>query len=284
MVRGVFARRYDGDGTALDDAPLQLTAGNPEASPAVTVADDGAFTVAWMEGVSGGLEVRLQRFDAESEAQGPVEIVDSGFVATRGGPAISSDALGNFVVAWGRLAGDPDGFVFRQYDANGDALGDVVLVDDGLSSLVGDPPDVSVAPDGTFAVGWREGTWGFIQRYLADGSPNGGQLQLASMNVTSPGGPYDSSRRRAVSVSMSDDGSFAAGYMDGSNVTVERFDADGASLGAENIASGQNTRVFTRGCIDTIVVTAKINDVPGLAVLLEDNDANHQPDLCCETR
>jgi hypothetical protein len=121
---GVFGQRYDSGGNPVGGefevstyTPLSFQAGGE------VVADGaGNFTVVWTgEAELDGLEVLGRRYDSAGSAIGPKFQVNDYTAGDQGGPAIATDAAGNFVVVWPSADqdGDSSGIFGQRYDAAG---------------------------------------------------------------------------------------------------------------------------------------------------------------------
>ena len=125
---GVFAQRYDATGTAAG-GEFQVNTYTPSIqwSPAVALASDGSFVVAWMSnGQDGSYDgVYAQRYDATGTAVGGEFQVNVYTLDNQKTPAVAMSLDGRFVVAWESALQDGAGYgVYTQrYDNTGNALG-----------------------------------------------------------------------------------------------------------------------------------------------------------------
>ena len=245
---GVFARRYDAAGNALD-GEFQvngLTEGR-QMAPAVAVAPDGRFVVAWTgdSGDSGRLQdVFARAFAADGTPAGPEFVVNSDNYGNQFGPAVGIADDGRFVVCWEDAAPTLDGVhvYARRFAASGEAAGGAFPVTVDAAADVLDP-SVAVGPDGDFVVAWHVAPGGgggadydvYARRYAAGGDPRGAPFPLAAL----AGGD-----QRSPALAVDADGSFlaawhgagrGAGADAGSvdDVYVRRFDASGAAAADE---------------------------------------------------
>jgi hypothetical protein len=165
----------------------------------------------------------------------------------QGGPAIASDAGGNFVVVWSAGPGqDGDDFgVFGQrYDSSGMPSGEEFQINSftrgGQSG-----PDVACTPSGEFVVVWNGTGDGdpyfgiFGQRYDSAGVAQGGEFRI---NTTTSG----AGRQEAPSVAVDAAGNFVVvwdcddGYSN-CGTFGQRFDAEGVPQGGEFQAGSQQS-------------------------------------------
>lgn len=162
------------------------------------------------------------------------------------GTQIAADAAGNFVSVW--LGFTPDGFGSRVYgqrfDAGGNKRGPEFLVDT-TDNAREEEAALAVAPDGRFVVAYS--SWDanvsfinvFLQRYRADGAPDGGPNQL-----TFAKSGWEANRQPSIATDAQ--GNFVvawAGRGKGRGSTyipyAQRFDAAGRKLGQPIAASGK---------------------------------------------
>lgn len=130
-----------------------------QALPAVAVAADGSFVVAWESDgqAEAGYGTFLRRFDASGEPLGDDQQVNTVTAGDQWDADIGVFADGGFVVVWdddSGADGDARGVFGRLFDANGVAQG----IEFQLSaSGTGDhnDPVVATAPDGGFLVAWE---------------------------------------------------------------------------------------------------------------------------------
>ena len=94
-------------------------------------------------------------------------------------PAVASDPVGNFAVAWiGReLADLTSSVLVRRFDAAGHSLGGEVVVASGV--IVTSRPRIAIGSDGGMVAVWSD-TWTIRARRLAaDGQPVGGVIAVS---------------------------------------------------------------------------------------------------------
>ena len=101
-ANGVFFRRFDSSGTAID--PIEMLAhaatadaGKPEIDPVVAYLSGGKFVVGWE--VDGDDKIFFQRFYSNGNTYGGKTQID-GMFSTSAGLSIDADASGNFVFAY----------------------------------------------------------------------------------------------------------------------------------------------------------------------------------------
>jgi hypothetical protein len=153
---------------------------------------------------------------------------------------------GGYIIVWIDAAtndGQGNGIYAQRFDATGTKVGAEFLVN---TSTAGDQfsPSVASAPDGSFAVAWEGAGTSidvFCQLYTKDGVRKGPEFLL---NTTVTG------NQRYPEIQYYSDGTFVAGFVDGAQTVLQRFDADGRTLGLETrISSGTGNVVIDGLCV-----------------------------------
>lgn len=207
---GVFARRFNNSDLPLSaEFRVNTYTTGTQYVPAVGVAADGDFVVAWgsgtyletgQDGSLGG--IRGQRFDNVGTPQGSefqVNTYTSGYQVR---PAIGVAANGRFVVAWTSAAaqdGSSLGVFGQFYDPDG-TPNDAEFRVNSYTTSVQSYPSIGIAPDGRFVVAWNSYTQdGDVfgvrgQRFTLGGDatppvvvvsiPNGGETWAAGSTQT----------------------------------------------------------------------------------------------------
>ncbi len=212
---------------------------NRQGPPAMASDMSGNFVVVWLSsGQDGSADgVFGQRFSAAGVPQGTEVQVNSYTTSDQWGPAVASDANGNFVVAWFSKGQDGSAYgVFGQrFAASGLPQGGEFQVN---SYTTGDQylPAVASDANGNFVVVWYgsgqdESDYGvFGQRFDASGGPQGSEFRVNS---------YTAAGQRNPAVASDANGHFVVVWMsngqDGSlfGVFGQRFDASGIPQGSE---------------------------------------------------
>lgn len=234
---GVFARRYDARGAALNGTEFLVNAYTTsfQWSPHVAAAADGEFLVAWEahNHQSDAIGVFGRRYTA-SGAPGPEVLVNSPDAYNQAEPSSAWFAGGGFVVVWSAwIWSDPaeDEIFARVHAHDGTPLGPEFRVN---TYSLGRQyrPAVAADEDGNFVVVWESagqdgGGWGvFARRFDASGSPLAGEFRV---NVETIGD------QRSASVARRSNGDFVVvwgGGQDGSGSGIfgRRYDATGTPL------------------------------------------------------
>ena len=129
---GVYAQRYDADGTAIGgEFQVNTYTTNGQSDPGATALNDGGFVITWMsDGQDGdGDGVYAQRYDADGTAIGGEFQVNTYTTNGQGYQSIAALNDGGFVIAWVSTDenGAGEGIYAQLYDSEGNPLGTVTL-------------------------------------------------------------------------------------------------------------------------------------------------------------
>src|SRR5262245_32401240 len=189
----VAAQRFAADGTRLG-AEIQVNSyvTGDQQRPAVAVAADGRFVVAWESYGQDGDDfgVFAQRFAADGTRAGAEFRVGASTAGADYAPHLGALAGGGFVVTWTRDAvPSPDGsgsaVLLRRYDASGTGLGSELVVNTYTTGYQ-NFSYVGANAGGAFVVAWS-GTEGdgnsygaFAQRFDSSGARAGTEFRVNS--------------------------------------------------------------------------------------------------------
>ena len=99
---GVFARRFEADGTPKGDAfQVNTYTTDRQMQSAVAVDPTGAFLIGWHSGSVPARDVFAQAFDATGVPFGPEFRVSEYATGDQSGPALASTGDGSYIVTWG---------------------------------------------------------------------------------------------------------------------------------------------------------------------------------------
>jgi len=218
----IHARGFDWFGNPRFSTTVNEQSRGQQTRPAVAVAMDGSFVVAWEDDADGDgdSQVMLRGFDADGSERFDQRSAHADARGDRQRPALAAQPDGGFVVAW---EDDSDGNGIFQIHARGfDADGAERLPRLTVNTrAAGQQRSPAVAADlqGNFVVAWeddqdRDGAYQILARgFLADGrarfsdrrvhSRRGGQHRAPALGVT-PGG--------AFAVAWQDDGDGNGSY------------------------------------------------------------------------
>jgi hypothetical protein len=177
---GVFARWRHAAGDLGPVFQVNESAVGNQFAPAVAMAPDGSFVVAWLSfpgGTTGSVVAR--RFDREGlPLSGDIRVDDPGFSLGIGAPAVALRADGAFAVTWGdsdAQAQTEPNISIRFFDGSGSPMTGVQRVN--AAADIHQQPAVAVGEDGSFLVVWRRWVAGHpradirARLYGPDGAP-----------------------------------------------------------------------------------------------------------------
>ncbi|MBX2825363.1 MAG: VCBS domain-containing protein, partial [Gammaproteobacteria bacterium] len=207
----------------IDGDTMSVTAVSVEADyGTITDNGDGTWTFVSVAGYVGdNVEIAFTVSDGALTADGTAFIdvyvpdqdhrVNSYTSGDQTEPSVGVFADGSTIIVWESSGQDGSGMgVYGQlYDANGQAVGPEFRVDNDTN---GDQynPSVAVMTDGSFVIGWLNGTTLSAQRYSLDA--NGEALKAGSELTVATGVSVDTRDDEAVNVSALADGGFSIGW------------------------------------------------------------------------
>jgi hypothetical protein len=197
----------------------------------------GNFVVVWQSSSQDGSLTGIfgQRYASSGAPLGPEFRVNTYTTSNQFGPAVASDASGNFVVVWASQLQDGSAFgIFGQrYASTGAPAGPEFRINTYTtgSQFI---PAVSAADTGTFVVAWMspDGSYYgiFAQRYASTGAPIGPEFRVNT---------YTTAYQAVPRIASDPAGNFVVVWgsagQDGSYYGIfgQRFASSGAPVGAE---------------------------------------------------
>lgn len=237
---GVYGRRFAADGSALAGEFLVNTnVDGDQRQPAVAMAGDGRFVVAWQGPDSDGDGIWARRFDAGGAGQGAELLVNTSETGQQAAPSLAIGSDGRFVVAWETHHWQVDGYpIFAQrFDAAGVAQGAELAVNETGSEQQRTSPSVSMGGDFGFVVVWASDTVhgnddGVVgRRFDASGAPLAAEFAVTTVTSGSQPEPC---------VALASDGRFVVTWQSQGpypyydySITGQRYAADGQAQGGE---------------------------------------------------
>ena len=252
----IFGQRYLANGSAIgDEFPINTYTTGRHETPAIAVAPDGEFVVAWQSekpDTDDETGIRARRFEADATPLGDDFPVNTFTTDHQRWPMVAINDKGDFVVVW---QGDDSGGSDTDPVNPTKSIHGQLFASDG--SLVGGEfqvntyttdhqyfPSVAMDADGDFVVVWdSRGSYGpdtntsvQAQRYSANGTPLGGEFQVNS---------YIFGVQENARVAMTSSGAFVVVWQstgsdggDGGSggkqsVQMRRFSADGMAVGGD---------------------------------------------------
>ena len=237
---GVYAQRYDADGTP--DGPEfrvnAYTAGSQSAA-AVAMDDTGNFIIVWSSYAQYGDNYGIfgQRYDADGTPNGTEFRINTYTTGSQSSADVAYDESGRFIVVWRSDGqdGDDDGIYAQRYDADGTPLGTEFRANTYTTNDQS-APALGVDPSGRFAIVWEsygqdgstEGV--YTQVFDEDGNPDGDEFRVNTRTTS-----YQS----APDVGMDAQGNFVVAWrsyrQDGSGygIFAQAFTPGGVPRGTE---------------------------------------------------
>jgi hypothetical protein len=235
---------------------------NDQRSPSVAADSGGNFVVVWDSNLQDGSGhgVFGQRYSAAGVPLGPEFRVNSFTTGSQGGPAVASDAAGNFFVAWYTSGGVGDVFGQR-YASSGAPLGAEFRVNTYTLSAQTHPA-IAVDGAGNFVVAWQgftqvgPGYEVFGQRFSSSGAPVGPEFQINT---------YTTGAEWYPSVAADGAGNFIVVWQGDNQVIGQRYASTGAPLGGEFQinTTGQGSRPSVAADVAGNFVVVWYADGPG---------------------
>lgn len=297
---GVYQQVYNADGSARgDETQVNTYTSDNQYFRSVTALADGGWLVT-MESVGQDGDNRgiyAQRFDANGDAVGEEQQVNTTTTGRQTGASTTLLAEGGWLVTWTswNAVGDDSEIYQQRYDADGATVGGETRVNTHVTSWQSDPLVTSRA-DGGWVVAWisnnqdGSGTGMYQQVYDADGNTVGGESLVNSNTSGDQGG-------NPTITTLADGGwvvIWTSGGQDGSfgGIYQQRYDADGGTVGEEiqvntytsgdqSLLGNGTVSLATGGWVVTWSSSGQDGDSSG--VYQQAYDANGDP-LGAETR
>jgi len=245
--RDIRLRRFDPAGNGLESSlKVNDDAGSSDQIwPAAAVAGNGSFIVAWTDGrncVDDDIvttDVYFQRYDAAGNPVGPNRQANDRASSIRDptAPAVAADSAGNFAIAWTDTRIHSWDIYYQRFDASGNAVGpnEMVNIGDGYDSDQRSPA-MAMNAAGDFVIAWLSiNGWDFnirFQLFDEEGHRVGLNRSVeSSMGGGQPAAAMDDAGRFALAWYVSAYYNIQGEVTVIEDVVVERFDAEGKSLG-----------------------------------------------------
>ncbi|MFY9993694.1 MAG: cadherin domain-containing protein, partial [Leclercia sp.] len=246
---GIYVQRFDETGVAVGNTlPLAVPGSYSNASPQVTVLDNGGYVVTWQGYTPDDYHIYLQQFDATGTGSTPV-VLDSTTGSSNSyetQPQITSLANGGYVITWSSFDYSSSDYNNRtwvqQFDATGAKVGSIVELDGannggnfGINDAI---PYVAALADGGYVITWMEydNTNGFyesvvyVQQFTAGGSKVGATVQLDS-----PDNNQNINSDQSPRITALGDGGYVVTWMGNGGLSpdiyVQKFNASGVAVG-----------------------------------------------------
>ena len=239
----IKARGFGVDGSERIPAfTVNSTAAGQQLNPAVAMAPDGRFVVAWEEGDEGSEQIFVRGFSANGAETFSDQSVHTDSEGQRIRPAIGMDASGGFVVAWQDDSDSNGAYQIhaRGFEADGSERFPRTTVN---STAAGQQlnPALGMDVSGFFLVAWeddqdKDGNYDILAR----GFEANGTSSLADFIAHD----VEGGQHRYPSVSMAPAGSFALTWQDDGDlndayqIRAHTYEANGGEWLAEWTVNG----------------------------------------------
>lgn len=228
--RGIFGQVLTSSGSIIGNKFAVNTNTNSwQNAVEITALADGGWLAVWRS--DHNARIQGQRYNANGAAVGE-EVNLTGNMDSRGGTVVAMPD-GGWIFAFHGSGVSGWETLFSRYDASGNIVGETIRANSTTLSDQFDPA-LAILADGGWVIAWTsDGQDGsgygiYAQRYNADGSPRGSEVQVNT---------YTRSAQNEPSIAALKDGgwviSWTSSGQDGSNTGIysQRFTADGIAYG-----------------------------------------------------
>jgi hypothetical protein len=215
----IRARRFDARGAALS-AELAVNAdmASSQRAPALAMAADGAFIVAWRSNLDGSLEIRARRFDPSGKPASDEFPVNTTRVGDQVAPSVAIAHDGTFVIAWENSFDNNYDIRARRFDAHGAAKADEFAIQPGTGAQQF-APALAMAKNGSFLIAWQTFRAGHLDLHARSFSSSATPLsETIALNSMASG------NQKSPTLAMNATGAFVAAWH---SDTTGNWDIDG---------------------------------------------------------
>ena len=259
---GIFAQRFDASGAHLGGEFLvNTTTASFQQYPAIGVAPDGKFVIAWQSNLQdgSGYGIYAQRYTAAGAKLDSEFAVNTFTDNDQLYPSVACNDHGGFVISWnGKGAADNAGVYIREFGADGTALGSESLVNATTASA---QQSASVAAAGSgYVVAWSGNgagdSDGVFLRRLGSGPTTAG---IGNVSVVENAPPTTIDLWSAFADAENGVNHLTYGVVGNTNQSLFTSAAIDAS-------TGQLTLSYAPHAFGTVELTVQAADPGGLAV------------------
>jgi hypothetical protein len=221
-------------------------------SSGVAALADGGFVVTWTRSYNSGPAVRALVFNPNGSVRSDLIGVDSAAIASSAAGLVG----GNFVIAWEEFAGNS--VWFRRFDAQGEALGEPVLIDN-FGSINGDIQTVALR-DGGFAVAYLDNGWAIsgteitLQIFNADGSARTDSIRTNTFATTG--------NQTLPTLTLLSNGYIVVGWASGDDLFYQAYTPQGAAVGTNALVAGNVIEPEISGLTGGLVANVRSSPFP----------------------
>ncbi len=192
---------HPGGAQKVADVVVNAVTAGQQSAPAVAMAPDGAFVVAWEDDNDGNgkFQIYARGFDEDGAPTFGPFTVNSVATGQQRSPVVAMDGAGGFVIAWEDDADASDGagnydIYVRGFDAGGAELfPDLRVHASGAGQQLA--PAIAARPGGDFVVAWEDDSDGngwfqiHARRFDDAGIPASAAVTVNTENVGQQTGP-----------------------------------------------------------------------------------------------
>jgi hypothetical protein len=222
--------------------------GNEQYGANIARAKSGNFVITWMDSRYGNYDIYAQRYGPSGIPQGSnFRVNDDDGTAGQGGPAVSMNCFGGFVITWADARNGCDIYAQR-YDSLGIPIGSNFKVNDGSEIISRREPAVAMNDSGNFVITWTFTPYSndiYAQRFHHTGTRLG-----YNFKVNDDSGPAGQSE---PNVAMDGSGNFVITWRDtrGSSeyydIYAQRYNSSGIALGSNFIVNNYAENTWNAG-------------------------------------
>jgi Ca2+-binding RTX toxin-like protein/subtilisin-like proprotein convertase family protein len=250
---GIFGQVLTSSGSIIGNKfAVNTNTNNWQNAAEITALADGGWLAVWRS--DHNARIQGQRYNANGAAVGE-EVNLTGNMDSRGGIVVAMPD-GGWIFAFHGSGVSGWETLFSRYDASGNIVGEPVRANSTTLSDQFDPA-LAILADGGWVIAWTsDGQDGFgygvyAQRYNADGSPRGSEVQVNT---------YTRSAQSEPAIAALKDGGWVVTWtssgQDGSNTGIysQRYTADGLAYGdvkLEFVGLPTNDRLIGDGADNT---------------------------------
>lgn len=234
---GIFGQRFDASGAKIGgEFIVNQTVIGDQTAPAIAMADNGSFVVAWQDERNGG-DIYLRHFNAAGNATSNEILANTNTTSGQFAPAVAVNNAGSYAVTWQSDTGGSSKAIFAQrFDAANNPLGAEFRVNT-YDSNDQTAPAIAMASNGSFVIAWTSNSQDgssrgvYAQRYDSSGVAAGAEFGVNT---------HTSGHQDRATVAMDGASNFVIAWTsDGQDnggslgIYAQRYFANGASDGNE---------------------------------------------------
>jgi hypothetical protein len=207
---GIYGQRYDATGVRKgNEFHVSTYTSDHQASPSVSMDDDGDFVVTWTsDGQDGsGSGIFAKRYNSAGAEQGEEFRVNTYTSSGQSFPSVATDTAGNFVIGWTTARNSAFSIYAQRYSASGAAEGEEFRVSTSVWLQL--HPVIAMDSGGDFTVAWQgypqeqSGYGIYAQRYNSAGCALGGELRVNT---------YTTNDQQEPAIAMDANGDFVVAW------------------------------------------------------------------------